>query len=84
MITNLLTIVTKVFLLRNSKNNHLKERSMNIKNRYPDTVELRSNAPASIENRSCTSFSLSPGIFFLFFYLETFGSNGFGSIENRG
>ena len=53
---------------------------MQLKN---DTVDLRSNASASIENRGRTSFFESPGVFLMFFYLTKFGRNGFGSIENR-
>ena len=50
---------------------------------FEDTVDLRSNASASIENRGRTSFFESPDVFLMFFYLTKFGRNGFGSSENR-
>ena len=47
------------------------------------TVDLRSNASASIENLGRTSFFESPDVFLMFYYLRKFGWNGFGSSENR-
>ena len=55
----------------------------NINTLNQHTVDSRSNASASIENRGRTSFFESPDVFLMFFYLTKFGRNGSGSIENR-